>query len=348
VLLFGGREVLQRGEALDTLAACLPRERFFGCSTAGEIDEATVSDGTVVATSIWLDKSRLVFASVSIDRDGGGSAEVAGRELAKRLAVEGLRHVFVLSDGTRVNGTQLVEGLTAALPPHVSLSGGLSGDGEAMRETVVCHAGELTSGLVTGIGFAGEIRVGTGSMGGWDAFGPIRKVTRASGNVLFELDGEPALTLYKRYLGEHAATLPAGALRFPLKLVTAENVPVVRTILGVDEATQSMTFAGELREGSDVQLMRANFDRLVAAGEHAAEASLSPVGRPEFAILVSCVGRRLVLKQRAEEEVEAVRAVLGQGVSTTGFYSYGELAPSTSGARCQLHNQTMTVTTFAE
>lgn len=349
VLLFGARELFQAGAALDALSATLPRERFFGCSTAGEIEEAHVCDGSIVATSVWLGKAHIRVASVSLSHDAAGSAEAAGKLLAERVAAEGLRHVFVLSDGTQVNGTQLVDGLTKYLPAGVSLSGGLSGDGAAMKETVVCHAGQVSTGTISAIGFIGDIRVGTGSVGGWDAFGPIRKVTRATGNVLFELDGEPALALYKRYLGEHAASLPAGALRFPLRLMPRDGEPVVRTILGVDEAAQSMTFAGDLPVGAEVQLMRANFDRLVMAGERAAEASLSSSGsKPELAVLISCVGRRLILKQRTEEEVEAVRSVLGEDVHTTGFYSYGELSPVTGGARCQLHNQTMTITTFSE
>jgi hypothetical protein len=60
------------------------------------------------------------------------------------------------------------------------------------------------------------------------------------------------------------------------------------------------------------------------------------------------VGRRLVLRQRIEEEVEAVREVLGGAPVMTGFYSYGEISPLNPSARCALHNQTMTVTTLTE
>jgi hypothetical protein len=173
-------------------------------------------------------------------------------------------------------------------------------------------------------------------------------VTKAEGNVLYELDGERALSLYKKYLGPHAAGLPSSALLFPL-LVTpvGGGSPVVRTILGVDEEKGTMTFAGDVPQGSAAQLMRANFERIIHAGEGAALASAQEA-KPDLAVLISCVGRKLILKQRTEEEVEAVRQVLGQDVVTAGFYSYGELAPHSQGAPCQLHNQTMTVTTFTE
>jgi hypothetical protein len=346
VLVFGDRSALDSGEAVAALGRHVPLERCFGCSTAGEIEGANVHDGSVVATAVWFERSSIAAASATL-AEASSSLEL-GRLLARRLEPQGLVHALVLSDGTQVNGSELARGLIEGLPSGVTLSGGLSGDGADMKRTVVVHAGVATSGSVTILGFKGGVRVGTGSVGGWDAFGPNREVTKSHGNVLEELDGEPALALYKRYLGPHASELPSSALLFPLKVSTGENsAPVVRTILSVDDAKGTMTFAGDVPVGSTAQLMRANFDRIIEAGEGAATTSIAR-GGAEFAVLISCVGRKLILKQRVEEEVEAVRSVLGQGVVTTGFYSYGELAPQTHSAPCQLHNQTMTVTTFSE
>jgi hypothetical protein len=202
------------------------------------------------------------------------------------------------------------------------------------------------------VGFYGDrLRVGYGSLGGWDAFGPERLVTRAEGNVLYELDGRSALQLYKEYLGKHAAGLPATGLLFPLSVRTADQeTAVVRTILAVDEDAESMTFAGDIPSGSYARLMKANFNRLLDGAEGAATTCRDalPGSDPTLAILISCVGRKLVLKQRVEDEVEAVREVLGDGPALTGFYSYGEISPFTPGAKCELHNQTMTITTISE
>jgi hypothetical protein len=199
--------------------------------------------------------------------------------------------------------------------------------------------------------YGGALRVGYASLGGWDAFGPERMVTKSEGNVLYELDGKSALQLYKTYLGEHAAGLPATGLLFPLSIrQEGHPTPVVRTILSIDEDAQSMTFAGDVPEGAHAQLMKANFDRLIDGAHGAAEATHEAVGSssPELAILISCVGRKLVLKQRVEEEVESVREVLGDSTMLAGFYSYGEISPFTPSAKCELHNQTMTITTFSE
>lgn len=262
-------------------------------------------------------------------------------------------HVLVLADRLRVNGTRLVQGLSEALPAHVTVSGGLAGDAARFQRTLVCVDGEAREGYVAAIGFYGaELRVGCGSLGGWDSFGPDRLVTRSAGKVLYELDGRPALELYKMYLGPYADGLPGSALHFPLTVrgETGGETGVVRTILAVDEREGSITLAGDVAEGSYARLMRANYDRLIDGASRAAVASHGGLGEaaPELAILFSCVGRKLVLGQRTEEEVEGVQEVLGGSTALTGFYSYGEISPFTSEGRCELHNQTMSITTLAE
>ena len=232
----------------------------------------------------------------------------------------------------------------------MAVTGGLSGDGARFGTTEVFLDGAPTSHEVVALGLYGkDLRVGYGSLGGWDPFGPDRLVTRSEGSVVYELDGRPALDLYREYLGEHAAGLPASGLLFPLS-IRNEHAGLVRTILDVDREARSLTFAGDVPQGAYARLMRANFDRLIDGATGAAkDAALPLAGAPaELAILISCVGRKLVLKQRVEEELESVRDVLGDGAILTGFYSYGELCPGATGACADLHNQTMTVTTLSE
>lgn len=345
VITFGGRVELSSGEALQGLARRYPKDRIFGCSTAGEIDGSLVRDGSLVATAVWFERSKVLHAQIGLGEVEG--AEAAGRALAQRVPHQGLSHVLVFSDGTLVNGSELVRGLVSALPTGCTLSGGLSGDGASFGQTVVVHEGEVSSASITLLAFYG-FEVGVGSLGGWDPFGPDRTVTRSKGNVVYEFDGEPALALYRRYLGPYAEQLPSSGLRFPVLVQPpGSDESVVRTLLAVSAEDQSLTFAGDVPEGSTAQLMRANFDRLVTGAQQAAQVSKLPRDA-ELAILISCVGRKLVLQQRIEEEVEAVREVLGAAVPVTGFYSYGELAPFSTGAPCRLHNQTMTVTTLRE
>jgi hypothetical protein len=350
VLAFGSPDALRQAAWRDEVLLAFPRAVVAGCSTAGEIHDTQVVDGGVTCTAVAFRETQVRTHVTEVQ--GAADSRRAGRTLAEHLLGPGLRHVLVLSDGLRVNGSDLTEGLTGALPAHVGVTGGLSADGDRFHETLVVHGDRCEAGLVAAVGFYGAaLRVGCGSLGGWDPFGPERLITRSEGNVLYELDGRSALTLYETYLGEHAAGLPASALRFPLSVrASTRDQPVVRTVLAVDSATGSMTFAGDVPQGAYAQLMRANFDRLVDGAAGAARTSAMPLegSSPGLALLISCVGRRLVLQQRIEEEVEAVRDVVGAGPVLAGFYSYGEISPFTPTARCELHNQTMTVTTFSE
>lgn len=341
---------MQQTERLDEVRAAYPKALTMGCSTAGEIYSAQVTDDSLVVTAVCLDRVTVRGARVRIG-DAQNSHD-AGRRLARELDSPGLAHVFVLSDGLQVNGSELVQGLTQNFPPKVVITGGLSGDGPHFKQTCVLYDGKAESGIVVAVGFYGSaLRVGFGSLGGWEAFGPERIITRSEGNVLYELDDKGALDLYKRYLGEHAAGLPATALHFPLAVRDPiTDTAVVRTILAVNEDEGSMVFAGNVPQGHHARLMKSNVTRLIQGAVDAAKAGQGVLGPApaQLAILVSCIGRRLVLKQRTDEELEGVRAVLGPDTVLTGFYSYGEISPLNPSTRCELHNETMTISLLTE
>ena len=348
-LVFGPRAELGDAATWEELARMYPGARIIGCSTAGEIAGVRVFDDSLVATAIELEHGRVVVVAAPVGEAPDGAA--IGAQLAARLPRDGLVHVLVLSEGLKINGSALVAGLTRDLTPGTGVTGGLSGDGARFERTSVCLDGPEPTQQVVAVGLYGErLHIGYGSRGGWDPFGPERRITRSAGNVLYELDGEPALDLYKRYLDQHAAGLPATGLLFPLAIRGETGEPVVRTILAIDEVARSLTFAGDVPTGHRARLMKANLERLVEGASLAAQTALActDAAPADLAILVSCVGRKLVLKQRIEEEVEGVRDVLGEHAVVMGFYSYGEISPFAQAAPCELHNQTMTITTLSE
>jgi len=351
VFLFGDSLLLKDPQYFQQVKSMYPTAHIISGSTAGEIIGTRVLDNSLVVTAVYFANTPLQFSSTKIQKPE--DSLLAGETLAGALPKKELVHVMVFSDGLHVNGTSLVKGLAGKLPKTVALTGGLAGDQARFKETYVGLDTTPEQNTAVVVGFYGtHIRVGYGSMGGWDPFGPERLVTRSKGNVLYELDGQSALELYKRYLGDQAKDLPASGLLFPLslRLKGRKNV-LVRTILGVDNKEGSMTFAGDIPENHYVRFMKANFERLVDGAAAAASMSHdSLVGNtPELAILVSCVGRKLVLKQRIEEEVEGVQDKLKKSATMTGFYSYGEICPVTpTENQCELHNQTMTITTFSE
>ena len=295
-----------------------------------------------------FERTRLRLTTVALHDDSGD----ASRQAAAALNHEGLRGIFALADGMRVNGSELVRAFTAAVPDGVGVSGGLAGDDLRLERTWVLDRGVARDGLLAAVGFYGPTcRIGYGWRGGWDAFGPERLVTRSHGDVLYELDGKPALELYKLYLGERADALPATAMLFPLAFRSEApgQERIIRTAIGVDEAAVSMRFAGEVPEGAYVQLMHANADRLVQAASQAAHrAAAGHVNNgPVLAIPVSCAGRRFVLGERVEDETEATLESLPAASIQAGFYGYGELCPRGQSG-CALHNQTMTLTMISE
>ena len=347
VLAFGGRRQLETPALFAQLSRLYPGAHLVVASTSGEISGTEIFEDCVVATAVAFEKTQI--RTVASDVQSAVESYAVGCSLAERLAGPDLVHVFAVSDGQRVNGAELARGFNENLPNGVSLTGGLAGDGVRFERTVVGLDELPRVGRVVAVGFYGRnLRIGFGSAGGWAPFGPERVVTQSQGNTLKELDGQSALRLYRDYLGDCAAELPGSALRFPLCITPAEGGPQdVRTILSIDDAAGTMVFAGDIPLGARVRFMRASYEDLIDGAARAAEDSRLAPGS-DLAICISCVGRRIVLGQRTEEETEIVRETLGGTPMLAGFYSYGELAPSGGGSACQLHNQTMTITTLRE
>src|SRR5258708_11055656 len=265
VFIFGGRELLEEGKEYETVVSWYPLAHIIWCSTSGEILDTQVSDDSLVLTAIHFEKTTLAFSEADISQTD--QSENVGKQLSEKLPKEKLVHAMVFSDGLHVNGTALVKGILSNLPSSVSVTGGLVGDGANFKKTLVGLDKKPLEGKIILIGFYGEnLKIGYGSFGGWEPFGPERIITKSKDNVLYELDGQPALALYKKYLGEQAVGLPSSGLLFPLALrlhTQRGDEQVVRTLLAVNEEEQSMTFAGDMPQNTPAKLMKANFERLI-------------------------------------------------------------------------------------
>lgn len=355
VLVFGSVARLTHPGLIDALKTALPGAQCVGCTVAGEIGADGVTDEHLVISALHFAHPQ--FKVVTTRLASSADSLAAGEALSAQLAGPDLHHVLVFAPGVGLNGTRLIEGMSRHLPPQVSISGGLAGDGAAFKQTYTLSNTAVSAQQLVAVGiYAPQIQIQHGCAHGWQPFGPPRKITRCAGNVLYALDGAPALEVYKRYLGDYARELPASGLFFPFELLSEDlgATGLIRTVLGVDETEGSLTLAGDVHEGAYMKLMHASTDALVQGAQHATEhMHVQQVGPSDsLALLVSCVGRKLVMGARVEEEVDAVRASLlqscGRSVHLAGFYSYGELCPRVQGAATQLHNQTMTVTHIQE
>lgn len=355
VLVFGGLAFFENDKLAKQIAQAFPSAAIAGCSTAGEIANDRVYDNTCVVTAMHFDNTQAKAVSTKIN--GMNDSFSAGERLAGLLAPEGLHAVLLFGTGVAINGSALVAGMQEKLAKGVTISGGLAADAGAFKQTWTLGPAGACDDQIVAIGFYGEhIRVSYGSFAGWEPFGPARKVTRCAENVLYELDGERALDIYKRYLGDYAKNLPGSGLLFPFEMLGAEQEKsnIFRTILGVNEEDGSLTLAGDIDPQGYLKLMHSSTDRLIEGAETAAKSALSTASNtaqgdsPALAILVSCIGRKLVMGDRVDEEIEAVVDVLGKNTTVTGFYSNGEIAGTSFHGECHLHNQTMTITWISE
>jgi len=340
-----------------TIADRYPAAQHLYASGGGQIANGAVDDAQTVVTTVSFQHATVhpvIRNDVDVDNSRAMGTEI-GTELA---AITGLRHVLMFAEGIGINAAGFLDGLNPMLPPGVTVSGGLASNGILLTRSVIGLNDTPTTGRVVALGLVGEsLRIGTGSAGGWDVFGPERIVTRSTVANVFELDGERALDVYARYLGNFAKELPGSGLLFPLAVRAHKDGPVsVRTLLGIDEAEGSMRFAGDVPTGSIVRLMRTTTDQLIDGAAQAAELAHDGItdgsadNGSALTLCISCIGRRAVMRSRVEEEIEEVGRLSGSS-TVVGFYSNGEIAPPTDGrefATAVLHNQTMTVTTISE
>ncbi|NRT13248.1 FIST signal transduction protein [Flavobacterium sp. 14A] len=350
VLVFGNRYLLEKPEVIADIRKEFPYENIVFGSTAGEILCCHVNDDSISVTAIAFEKASYVVKRENI-LDFDKNAVQLGEALYAKMPKENLKHLFVLSEGSFVNGSSLINGLETQLSASLSITGGMCGDDARFEKTLASYKEDPKEGEVILIGFYGDnLEISFASFGGWIPFGPERIITKSEGNILYEIDGQPALDLYKKYLGEKSNELPQASLLYPLNVTPAgKKDPVVRTILNINDADQSMILAGDVPENSRVQLMMASVDGIAQGAYTAANLAMTNrKNKPELALLVSCIGRKLVMSQRVEEEVEQVREVVGENVPLAGFYSYGEMAPFNGSTSCELHNQTMTLTLISE
>ncbi|ASQ45211.1 FIST N domain protein [Legionella clemsonensis] len=316
VLVFAAPEFLHLQEPIQQLNNFYKKSKMIGCSSAGEIFGPHIFDKSLSVAVIKFERTTIKTAKAQVNTIDDSFA--AGESISKQLQSNDLKSIFVLSEGLNVNGSELVNGLNIPINGVTPLiTGGLAADSSHFKKTWTLFNGEILYNHIVAIGFYGEfINIGHASKGGWDIFGPARRITRSEGNILYELDNRPALALYKEYLGERAAELPASGLLYPLAIQDAtstESIPLVRTILGVDEKKQALIFAGDMPTGYYAQLMHANFDRLITSANEAGELAIKKMIElhgPILTVSISCVGRRLLLGERTEEETESTLEAL--------------------------------------
>ena len=350
VLAFGSVKRFQERGFTKALEKRYPNAQIIGCTTSGEITHEGVYDESVHITAMQWERSTLNFIVKPIN--SMAQSHALGTLIASELQQPDLKGVFILSDGLNVNGSELVEGIQEILP-EIPITGGLAGDNANFSQTYLLNNDKVQDRVVIAVGICGDNAVVTsGALGGWKPYGPPRKVTKAVKNVVYELDNKPALPLYKMYIGHYANTLPASGLNFPFAIMAEDkSITVIRTLLAIEDKENSLTFAGNVTQGSTVRFLKSDHDMLVNGASDAARQILDKdinLNDRALAICVSCVGRKLVMEDQVSDEVFAVQRLLGLQTGITGFYSNGEICSGEDDGHSLLHNQTMTIAYLSE
>ncbi|MEJ2154111.1 MAG: FIST N-terminal domain-containing protein [Desulfobacteraceae bacterium] len=346
-----------QAKLLDGVAAAAPNVPIIGCTTDGEISSQGLSVNSVVVMALSSDSVQLQSAFVE---NLSNDSFRAGAQIGKALKGEGRRYIQVFSDGLSGNADQIIQGIKSQMGDDVKIAGGTAGDGGDFKRTYQYFGNKILTDSIVAVAFQGQFGFGTGTACGWFPVGIAKKVTRAEGNMVYELDGQPALQAYERFLGKYAEHLPAVGVEYPLGLLDSDSEAedegyfLCRATMGVDRKAGAIIFAGDVPEGSMVKMTIGNDGDIIRAAKQAAQSAMgklrknNPALKPQAIFLYSCMARKIVLGSRTDEEIMAVKETVGEGVPIIGFYTYGEYAPIGECEVSCFHNETATLTVIGD
>ncbi|MCP5108360.1 MAG: hypothetical protein GY950_33545 [bacterium] len=359
VLMVFSSPVYDHQRLLDGIVSVTGNVPMVGGTTAGEISTPGFSTESVVLVALRSDTLKFVTGisdNMSKNEEACGTALV--EDLRGKTALKDVLSLLVLPNGMGGDGVKVIDGLHLALGEDVEIVGGYLGNEGQSENTFQFYNGKVYEDAMPGLLIIGteEFRTGIGVRSGFESIGNRLVCTDSEGNVVKELDNEPALDLYKELLGaERSKRLPGICLEYPFGLIdekvslSGEEYFQLRAGLSVDHEEGTITLAGSIPEGSSITLTTASRGDIInGAGSAAEQAKESLRGAvPRFVLMFSCVGRRRVLGRRTGEEVEAVKKVLGEDVPVIGFYTFGEIGPidkmKAELSQAKFHNETLVV-----
>lgn len=362
-IVFASVEYAQE-DVIRGVRSVAPDTLLVGSSSSGEITgEGPVKRHSVVVMMIAGDE---IVVHAAVGKHIQENAHQAGSDVAQQVldAYGGEKPKFFMMfpDVLAGNGADIVRGVKTVLGDTFPIVGGASGDDFQFKQTFQYLNDEVYSGSVVGVGFSGNIVFGVGVKHGWTPISLPRKVTKAEGSVVHEIDGLPAISIYKEYFGEEEAkqleseTLAKLAITYPLGIRHEEsNEYLIRDPLTVDEHG-SITCAAEIPEGSEVQLMIGSREEAIDMAEHAAKNALEQLdgATPQAVVIFNCIARQKLFGINSGDEIERIMSVLGPMVPMAGFYTYGEQAPLDGEVRdikkcnSQFHNETVVIVVLGE
>lgn len=276
--------------------------------------------------------------SRNMSQDEAACAASLVDDICSTVAVKDALSLLVFPDGMGGDGIRVIEGLHSVLGSGFEIVGGYLGDDERFESTFQYYDGKIYRDTIVGllISGRGEFITGIGVRSGFRSIGNRFYCTAAEGNVVKKFEEERALDLYKKFLGEaRSRRLPGICLEYPFGLIDEKSSIQgkeyfqLRCGLAVDHTMGTISLAASVPEGSPITLTAASRGEIIDGAKLAAQQARDSLqgAKPLAIFMFSCVGRKLVLGRRTQEEVTAVRKILGEDVPLIGFYTYGEMGP---------------------
>ncbi len=349
VIAFASAEI-DPAEALAGLRAGLPEARIVGCSSYAEINSREALSGSLTAMGLCFPEG-IEFQTFA--HTTGADPFEAGVSFAREVASFDPNLLILFPDGLAYNSTRLLLGIQSVLGQRFPIIGGIAADDARFERTYQFHDDRCLTAAVVGVALKGRVEVVTAARCGWRPVGATRTATKVvDGNVLLELDGQPALSLYRQFLGERWAEMPSVGVEFPVGIVGGGElgsqrmdgdgeILLLRAIKAIDEEQQAIVFGGDLPEGARVRMSRATKDDVIAGANEAGDEVAARMPEPSFALVFDCMARKVALGPRYKEEVHHTFARLGAELPKVGFHTFGELSP-VSGVTMH-HDETFTI-----
>ena len=316
------------------LKACFPTAPVIGTTTGGEVFNGGIVDHSTVISVAVFERSR-VRVSFSDEKD----SLKLGRQLAEGLKDRDQKVMIAFADGLGSNGDRILRGLHE-VSPEVPVAGGLAGDMFTFTGTYTFTQDFLSkTGGVCACIYTDRIHINTLYNLAWIPIGKEMTITKAEGNRIYEIEGRPAVEIYKEYLGKDAETLlPHIAIEFPL-VFERDGKLVARACLGIDD-DGAMVYEGDINEGERVRFSIWDTGEML---DGAGTALKVIRGVPVEGIFVyTCAARKYLMGKEVEVETKYLQSV----APTVGFLTYGEFF--TDRGTKSFFNYTITLITLSE
>jgi hypothetical protein len=312
-----------------------------GCSGEGTIsgDDADESNFSVVVMAISSDDLRWHNGlATGLGADSRTTGQQVAQSLSSDLSTDAVG-LFVFPDGTTVNFDHFFAGLEGELSSDqfLPLWGGGAGDNFAMVQTYQYCDDEVVSDGVAYALLSGEAHLASTIGIGYIPIGGERKVTRSQGNVIYEIDGKPALEVLQEYLPDRVLTedwgryIPTFGLSFRAPSHMEDEEYILRGINSVNTADGSVSLQTDVQEDTSVWFSSRDKEKIITGLDRMADRIKEELGgaQPKLVLHFDCCSRgKIMLRDQEKLQIfRRFRQAVGPEVPWAGFYTYGEIGP---------------------